>query len=144
MTFPYDKARLDALVAEVDRRVEGVEETARAASQVQLRSRGLTQADFAEISRFADSPGAPRELKELARRVDAGELSWEDIASGRAVDDEGVQRALQTGVPDLQRAYTALEEGNDPEDVISAGSPRPRGRGDDDGDEPSAFTEDAW
>lgn len=144
MTFPYDKAKLDALVADVEKRMANVEETARAASQVQLRSRGLTQADFAEISRFANSPGAPRELRELARRVDAGEMSWEDIASGRAVDDEGVQRALQTGVPDLQRAYTAIQEGNDPEDVVSAGSSRPGGRGDDDDDEPNKFTEDAW
>ena len=143
MTFPYDKARLDALVADVDQRMADVEQTARAASQVQLRSRGLTQADFAEISRFANSPGAPRELKELARRVDAGEMSWEDIASGRAVDDEGVQRALQTGIPDLQRAYTAIQEGDDPEDIVSAGSSRPGGRRDDD-DEPNQFTEDAW
>ncbi|WP_158847247.1 hypothetical protein [Saccharothrix deserti] len=144
MTFPYDKARLDALVADVEQRMANVEQTARAASQVQLRSRGMTQADFAEISRFANSPGAPRELKELARRVDAGEMSWEDIASGRAVDDEGVQRAMQTGLPDLQRAYTAIQEGDDPEDVISAGTPRPGGRGDDDDDEPNKFTEDAW
>ncbi|PSL55159.1 hypothetical protein B0I31_105116 [Saccharothrix carnea] len=144
MTFPYDKARLDSLVADVERRMANVEETARAASQVQLRSRGLTQADFAEISRVAHSPNAPRELKELARRVDAGEMSWQDIASGRAVDDEGVQRALQTGVPDLQRAYTAIQEGNDPEDVISAGTPKPGGRRDDDDDEPNKFTEDAW
>jgi hypothetical protein len=144
VTFPYDKARLDALVADVEQRMANVEQTARAASQVRLRSRGLTQADFAEISRFAHSSGAPKELKELARRVDAGELSWEDVASGRAVDDEGVQRALQTGVPDLQRAYTAIQEGNDPEDVVSAGTGRPGGRRDDDGDEPSRFTEDAW
>ncbi|GAA3460705.1 hypothetical protein ACFFSW_34215 [Saccharothrix longispora] len=143
MTFPYDRARLDGLVADVEARMAAVERTAREASRVPLRSRGLTQADFAEISRFANSPGAPRELKELARRVDAGEMSWEDVASGRAVDDEGVQRALQAGVPDLQRAYTAIREGDDPEDVVSAGSPRPGGRGDDD-DEPGRFTEDAW
>jgi hypothetical protein len=144
MTFPYDKARLDALVADVEQRMANVEQTARAASQVQLRSRGLTQADFAEISRFANSAGAPKELKDLARRVDAGEMSWEDIASGRAGNDEGVQRALQSGLPDLQRAYTAIQEGNDPEDVVSAGSPRPGGRRDDDDDEPNKFTEDAW
>ncbi|MGM1058804.1 hypothetical protein [Saccharothrix sp. Mg75] len=142
MTFPYDRARLDGLVADVEARIADVERTARQASQVRMRSRGLGQADFAEISRFANGPGAPRELKELARRVDAGELSWEDIASGRAVDDDGVQRALQAGVPDLQRAYTAIREGDDPEDVVSAGSPRPGGRGDD--DEPRGFTEDAW
>jgi hypothetical protein len=144
VTFPYDKARLDALVADVEQRMANVEQTARAASQVQMRSRGLTQADFAEISRFANSPGAPRELKELARRVDAGEMSWEDIASGRAVDDEGVQQALQTGVPDLQRAYSAIQAGDDPEDVASAGTPRPSGRRDDDDDEPNKFSEDAW
>ena len=144
MTFPYDKARLDSLVADVEQRMANVEQTAREASHVQMRSRGLTQADFAEISRFAHSSGAPKELKELARRVDAGEMSWEDIASGRAANDEGVQRALQSGLPDLQRAYTAIQEGNDPEDVVSAGSPRPGGRRDDDDDEPNKFTEDAW
>ena len=141
MTFPYDRARLDALVADVDARLADVERTARAASRVRMRSPGLGDADLAAISRFANSPGAPRELKDLARRVDAGELSWRDVASGRAADDEGVQRALRTGVPDLQRAYTAIREGEDPEDVVEAGRPRVVG---DDEDGPSRFTEDAW
>ncbi|MFD7656847.1 hypothetical protein ACFV4N_22990 [Actinosynnema sp. NPDC059797] len=141
MTFPYDRARLDALVADVEARLANVERTARAASQVRMRSPGLGDADLAEISRYANSSGAPRELKELARRVDAGELSWRDVASGRAVDDEGVQRALRAGVPDLQRAYTALREGDDPEDVVASGRPRVVG---DDEDGPGEFTEDAW
>ncbi|GAA3881272.1 hypothetical protein GCM10022243_52340 [Saccharothrix violaceirubra] len=140
MTFPYDQARLNALVAEVDARDAAVLETARQSSQVAMRSRGLSEADLAEIDRAAKAPGAPRELRELARRVDAGELSWKDIASGKAADDEGVQGALRTGIPDLKRAYTALEEGQDPEDVASAG--RPRTASEDDG--PSDFTEDAW
>lgn len=141
MTFPYDRERLNALVAEVDARLENVDKVSREASKVQLRSSGLSQADLAEINRAAHGPNAPRELRELARRVDSGEMSWQDIASGRAVNDPGVQAALATGVPDLQRAYTQLQEGNDPEDVVESGRPR-RGGGDD--DEPSSFTEDAW
>lgn len=145
MTFPYDKARLDALVADVDARMAAVDRTAVEAARVQMRSKGLTEADYAEISRFANSPAAPKELRELARRVEGGEMSWQDIASGRLADDESVQRALAASVPDLQRAYNAIQEGNDPEDVVSAGgSRRAGGRGGDDDDEPSQFTEDAW
>ncbi|GAA1338322.1 hypothetical protein [Saccharothrix algeriensis] len=142
MTFPYDRARLDALVADVDRRLSEAERTSREATGVQLRSRGLSEADYAEISRFARSAAAPRELRDLARRVDSGELSWRDVASGERAGDEGVQRAVQAGVPELRRAYAALREGDDPEDVAAAGAPRPARRDDD--DEPGQFTEDAW
>ncbi len=142
MTFPYDRARLDALVADVDARMADAERTSREAAQVQLRSKGLSESDYAEISRYANSAGAPKELRDLARRIDAGELTWQDIASGERAGDESVQRALQAGVPELQRAYNALEEGSDPEDVVAAGTPRPA-RGDDD-DEPGQFTQDAW
>ncbi|RKT51649.1 hypothetical protein [Saccharothrix australiensis] len=141
MTFPYDRARLEALVAEVDKRMSDAERVSREAAGVQLRTKGLSEADYAEISRYASGPGAPRELRDLARRVEAGELTWQDVASGERAGDEGVQRALQAGVPELQRAYRALQEGHDPEDVAAAGNPR---RGRDDDDEPGQFTEDAW
>ncbi|MBW4715616.1 hypothetical protein [Saccharothrix obliqua] len=143
MTFPYDRARLEALVADVDARMADAERASRAAAQVQLRAKGLSEADFAEISRYANSSAAPRELRDLARRVEAGEMSWQDIASGERAGDESVQRALQAGVPELKRAYNALQEGNEPDDVIAAGNPRRAGRAGDD-DEPSGFTEDAW
>jgi hypothetical protein len=143
VTFPYDRARLDALVADVDARMAEAERTSREAVQVQMRSKGLSEADYAEISRYAHSAAAPKEMRDLARRIDAGEMSWQDVVSGERAGDPGVQQALQAGVPDLQRAYTALEEGNDPQDVVEAGTPRRRGRDDDD-DEPRRFTEDAW
>ncbi|MBB5954481.1 hypothetical protein FHS29_001051 [Saccharothrix tamanrassetensis] len=142
MTFPYDRARLDALVADVDQRLAAAERISREAVQVQLRSKGLTEADYAEINRFANSAAAPKELRDLARRIDAGEMTWQDIASGERAGDESVQRALQAGVPELQRAYNALQEGNDPEDVVASGTPRPARRDDD--DEPGQFTQDAW
>ncbi|PWK90492.1 hypothetical protein C8D88_101508 [Lentzea atacamensis] len=147
MTFPYDQARLQALFSEVDSRIDDLGKVATAASQVQRRSRGLSEQDLAEIERFAKSPGAPKELKDLQRRVEAGEMSWADVAAGRALDDEGVQKALAVGVPDLQRAYRAIEEGQDIDDIIASGTPtpqRPRRDDDDEDDGPSQFREDAW
>ena len=76
MTFPYDQARLQALFSEVDSRVDDLGKVATAASQVQRRSRGLSEQDLREIERFAKSPGAPKELKDLQRRVDAGETTF--------------------------------------------------------------------
>ncbi len=146
MTFPYDQARLQALFSDVDSRIDDLGKVATAASHVQRRSRGLSEQDLAEIERFAKTPGAPKELKDLQRRVESGEMSWADVAAGRAVNDEGVQKALAVGVPDLQRAYRAIEEGQDIDDIIASGNPAPRPprRDDDDDDGPSHFRQDAW
>lgn len=149
MTFPYDQARLQALVAEFDATAEAAEKTGEEASRFEPRSRGVTEQDLAAIERYARSADAPKEFKDLQQRIDSGEFSWQDVAAGRAMD-EGVQKALATGVPDLQRAYTAIQEGQDIDDIIESGNPsrpvppvRP-GPGDDDEDGPSVFKEDAW
>ncbi|ATE57752.1 MULTISPECIES: hypothetical protein [Actinosynnema] len=134
MTFPYDRAKLDALVADVEARNAALIKTATEASRVRTTSRGLSDADLAQISRAANNPRAPQALRDLAKRVDAGELSWKDIAEGKALDDEGVRRAMATGIPDLKRAHNAIREGQDVQDLARGG----------DGDEPGSFTEDAW
>ena len=148
MTFPYDQGRLQALFDEVDARLESTSQVAAQATQYQPRSRGVTAQDLAEIERYARSGNAPKEFKDLQQRIDSGEFSWQDIASGRVMDD-GVQKALATGVPDLQRAYTAIEEGQDIDDIIASGNPAPRpprpSRADDEDDDgPSHFRRDAW
>lgn len=148
MTFPYDQARLQALVDDFDAKTASAEQTGREAAQFQPRSRGVTEQDLAAIERYARSGNAPKEFKELQQRIDSGEFSWQDIAAGRVMDD-GVQKALATGVPDLQRAYTAIQEGHDIADIIEAGGPArqappARPSGDDDEDGPSVFKEDAW
>lgn len=77
-------------------------------------------------------------------------MSWADVAAGRAVNDPGVQQALAVGVPDLQRAYRAIEEGQDIDDIIESGNPtpqpppRPRRDDDEEDDGPSHFRKDAW
>lgn len=84
-------------------------------------------------------------MKDLQRKVDSGEMSWRDIASGRAVGDPGVQRAMQTSMPSLKRAYTAIKEGQNLDEIVAAGQQRTRrSHGDFDDDMPSDFTEDAF
>lgn len=120
MTFPYDQARLDELVTEVDARLTGVDQAVSEANQLQTRSSGLSEQDLAAIERHAESPRAPRELKELVARIKEGELSWDDVTSGRALDDEGVKAAMAASLPELARAHHEIREGHDPDEIIGA------------------------
>ncbi|MCX2946914.1 hypothetical protein [Lentzea sp. NEAU-D7] len=147
MTFPYDNARkqLQAWQQDLDARGARLEKVALEASKVQTRGADLSPADIAAIEKFARSKDAPNALKDLQRKVDSGELSWRDIASGRAVGDPDVQRAMQTSMPALKRAYTAIKEGQNLDEIVAAGQQRARpSRGDYDDDMPSDFTEDAF
>ncbi|WP_436492404.1 hypothetical protein [Actinokineospora sp. HUAS TT18] len=136
MTFPYDQARLAELVAEVDARIAGVDQAVAAAERIRPRSSDLSEQDLAAIERYADAPKAPKELRELVDRVKAGELSWSDITSGRALDDPGVQAAMATGLGDLRRAHDEIREGHTPEEIIAGTDP--------DGDAPPIKRDDAW
>ncbi|MCR3750722.1 hypothetical protein [Lentzea californiensis] len=147
MTFPYDSARqqLQAWQQELDAKGARLEKVALEASKVQTRGGDLSPADIAAIEKFARSKDAPNALKDLQRKVDSGALSWRDIASGQAVHDPDVQRAMQTSMPSLKRAYTAIREGQNLDEVVAAGQQRTRrSHGDFDDDMPSDFTEDAF
>ena len=85
----------------------------------------LSEEDIQLIEEHARSGDAPRELRELQERIDSGELSWEDIASGRHLDDPEVQAALSPGVQGMQQAYTLIEEGQELDDIIEIGAPPP-------------------
>lgn len=147
MTFPYDSARqqLQAWQQDLDARGSRLEKVALEASKVQTRGGDLSPADIAAIEKFARSKDAPNALKDLQRKVDSGEMSWRDISSGKAVNDPDVQRAMQSSMPSLKRAYTAIKEGQNLDDIVAAGQQRPRRSRDDfDDDPPSDFTEDAF
>ncbi len=100
----------------------------------------LSEEDIRLIEEHARSADAPRELRELQERIDAGDLSWEDIAQGRHLDDPRVQGALSTGVEGMQQAYTAIEEGQPLDEIIEAGPPAPRPDDEDDDDGGYSFT----
>ena len=147
MTFPYDSARqqLQAWQQDLDARGSRLEQVAQQAARVQTRGGDLSPADIAAIEKFARSKDAPNALKDLQRKVDSGEMSWRDITSGKAVNDPEVQRAMQSSMPSLKRAYTAIKEGQNLDDIVAAGQQRPRRSRDDfDDDPPSDFTEDAF
>ncbi|MEV6237498.1 hypothetical protein [Lentzea sp. NPDC051838] len=147
MTFPYDSARqqLQAWQQELDAKGSRLEQVAREMSAVQTRGADLSPSDIAEIEKFARSKDAPNALKDLQRKVDSGAMSWQDITSGRAVNDPEVQRAMQTSMPSLKRAYTAIKEGQNLDEIVAAGQQRTRrSHGNFDDDMPSDFTEDAF
>jgi hypothetical protein len=147
MTFPYDSARqqLQAWQQDLDAKGSRLEKVALEASKVQTRGTDLSPADIAEIEKFARSKDAPNALKDLQRKVDSGEMSWRDISSGKAVNDPDVQRAMQSSMPSLKRAYTAIKEGQNPDEIVAAGQQRTtRSRNDFDDDTPIDFTEDAF
>ncbi|MGW6449858.1 hypothetical protein [Lentzea sp. NPDC055074] len=147
MTFPYDSARqqLRAWQEDLDARGSRLEKVAIEASRAQTRGADLSPADVAEIEKFARSKDAPNALKDLQRKVDSGALSWRDITSGQAVNDPEVQRAMQASMPSLKRAYTAIKEGQNLDEIVAAGQQRTRrSHGDYDDDMPSDFTEDAF
>jgi len=103
----------------------------------------LSEEDIRLIEEHARSGDAPGELRELQERIDNGELSWEDIAQGRHLDDPRVQEALSPGVEGMHQAYVAIEEGQELDEIIEAGppsAPQDRSSDDEDGDGGYSFT----
>jgi hypothetical protein len=125
-------ASLDATLATVEQHFEQREET------------NLTDDDIRAISEHARSADASPALRELQAKIDAGDLTWRDITSGRAAGEEGVREALESGVPGMKQAYTLLEEGHSVDEVIEAGKPARGRRDDDDGEESIVLRDDAW
>lgn len=95
----------------------------------------LSEEDITLIEEHARSDDAPGELRELQERIDNGELSWQDIASGNHLTDPEVQAALTPGVDGMHQAYTAIQEGHDLDEIIEAGQPAARRADDDDDDD---------
>lgn len=84
---------------------------------------GLSPEDIEQIEEHARSKDAPKQLRELQARVDRGDLSWNDIAAGRFLDDPGVRAGLSTGVEGMRQAHDLLEEGQDIDDIVDLGGP---------------------
>lgn len=91
----------------------------------QVPKTSLSPEDIQKIEEFAHSKDAPKELRELQKRVDEGELTWGQIGSGEHLDDPKVRAALSTGVEGMKAAYTLIQEGQDLDDIVEAGSPAP-------------------
>lgn len=111
-------AQLEEAEVGLDQTVANARELSRNTSQG-----GLSADDIRQIEQHARSSAAPQELRELQKRIDRGDLSWNDISSGRFLDDPQVRSALQHGVHGMTAAYTMIQEGQDFDDIIEAGGP---------------------
>jgi hypothetical protein len=102
----------------------------------QTQKTTLSEEDIRQIEEHARGADAPKALRELQRRIDAGELSWQSIAAGQHLDDPRVQAGLAPGVDGMRQAYTLIQEGHDLDEILEQGPP-PRRFRDDPGDPPS-------
>lgn len=111
-------ARLEEAEVGLDQTIANAKEMSR-----QLPASGLSPEDVQQIEEHARSKDAPRELRELQERIDRGDLSWNDIAAGRFLDDPQVRGALEGGVEGMRQAYTMIQEGHDLDEIIDPSGP---------------------
>jgi hypothetical protein len=86
----------------------------------------LSKQDVEAIEAYARTADAPKDLRELQKRVDSGELTWGEIASSQHFADPKVQAALSTGVNGMRQAYTLIEEGQSLDEIIESPPAPPR------------------
>ncbi len=91
------------------------------------------------IEQLVRAGKAPEEISALQRRIDAGELTWDDVSEGRALRDEGVQQAFSAGVPNMRHVKELLDEGHDLDDILEADPNRPAPDLEDEDDPPETF-----
>ncbi|OZM70880.1 hypothetical protein CFN78_23365 [Amycolatopsis antarctica] len=138
------EAKLDGAMADLDRRIAKADQVRQSVPATKLSADEIRQ-----IQEFARGKDAPRELRELQRRIDNDELSWSDIADGRHLDDPAVRAALSTSTPGMQRAYTLIQEGEHLDDIVESGTTDPSRpddhyEGDGDGEGGSGFMRRGW
>jgi hypothetical protein len=64
------------------------------ARATRVKTTPLTEAEAARIHAAATAPGAPDGMRELASRVDAGRLAWQEVFSERGMRDREVRAAV--------------------------------------------------
>lgn len=80
----------------------------------------VSEDDVSALRAAATSRTAPRELRVLAERVAAGDLTWLGILRGDAMADPDVRAAMAPAVERAARLYRAFEEGATFDDVLNA------------------------
>lgn len=76
--------------------------------------------DVSAMKAAASEPDAPAPLRELKKKVDAGELSWEDVLEGKALQDETVRGAMTARLGEMREIYEEAEEGATLEEILEA------------------------
>jgi hypothetical protein len=134
---PWRTPQVQEALARLEEAEVGLDRAIVHAKQVeqQIQKTKLSEEDIRLVEEHARGADAPRQLRQLQERVDNGELSWQDIAAGRHLDDPRVRAALDPGVTGMRQAYAAIQEGQDLDEIIETGPPTPPPPRDDAGDE---------
>lgn len=106
------------LAAAVERGQAAVERARQVAATV--KPPRISDDDIAQIDRAARGKDAPPELRELARRVERGELTWRQIVDGHAMSDPGVQAAMRANLTRLGQVYRKFEDGYSLDEVLES------------------------
>ncbi|MCP2165949.1 hypothetical protein [Goodfellowiella coeruleoviolacea] len=93
-----------------------------------------TEADIQQIQDAARKPDAPRELREMQKKVERGDLNWKDVLEGRAFDDPDVRATVEKQLGQMRAIYEQFEQGYTLDQVIEAREAAERGHhGEDEG-----------
>lgn len=76
--------------------------------------------DVTRIKAAAERPDAPAALRALKKKVDAGELTWQDVLEGKALKDETVREALSSRLDDMREIYQEAEAGATLDEILEA------------------------
>jgi hypothetical protein len=76
--------------------------------------------DVSAIKAAAERPDAPAALRELKKKVDAGELSWQDVLEGKALKDETVREVMASRLGEMHEIYEEAEQGATLEEILEA------------------------
>ncbi|HET6504194.1 MAG TPA: hypothetical protein VFG87_25880 [Amycolatopsis sp.] len=76
--------------------------------------------DITAIKTAAEKPDAPAALRELKKKVDAGELTWKDVVEGKAFKDDAVREAMSTKLGQMREVYQEVQEGATLDEILEA------------------------
>ncbi|GLY66235.1 hypothetical protein [Amycolatopsis taiwanensis] len=77
--------------------------------------------DVSAIKAAAEKPDAPAALRALKKKVDAGELTWQDVLEGRALKDETVREVMTARLDgDMREIYREAEQGATLDEILEA------------------------
>jgi hypothetical protein len=86
-----DMVEAERVVAE---RSAAVDEAIAEARSVKVEIKPMTEAEVASLDEAARAPDAPQGLRDLARKVDSGQLTWRDVFDGDGMRDREVRDAV--------------------------------------------------
>lgn len=111
------EAQLDATMSQARKLIKSTEEKL---AQLPETDHTAKPADVARLEAAAARPDAPAPMRALKRKVDAGELKWEDLLEGRALRDPDVRAALSDRLTEMREIYQEAEEGATLEEILEA------------------------